>query len=231
MIAETWLRVVTYRAERPDCAEAVEYIGSTVPRVLRSLERRPGFRTGHWGYEPGGTALAAVTHWASREAIDAAAGELAALNAERNAHGIAPESTANLRLFTTPQVWSQSDWGAITGRTAATWLRVALYRPEPATADTRRYMKASSELAVRVLRRQPGFRIAYWGEDPEAGTMAAVSYWDNRDAIDSAASVFRRLHRDRESHGVELVSIANLELFRAPLTAGSGLSLSNRQTT
>lgn len=104
MAAETWLRVVIYRANDPNDDEAVKYMQESTAATLTMLENQPGFRLGYWGLDPEEGTMAAVTYWTSEDAITAALGDLNKLHEERAAHGIAIESTQNVQLFTVPAV-------------------------------------------------------------------------------------------------------------------------------
>lgn len=108
MAAETWLRVVIYRANDPNDDEAVTYMQESTAATLTMLENQPGFRLGYWGLDPEEGTMAAVTYWNSEAAITAALGDLNKLHEERAAHGITIESTQNVQLFTVPAV---AMWG------------------------------------------------------------------------------------------------------------------------
>jgi heme-degrading monooxygenase HmoA len=215
-MAETWLRVATYASDGSGSDEFLEYMESSIHHVVRRLEKQTGFRGGHWGHDPETGTIAAVTHWASRAAIENAAAVFEEVAADRAAHGIKSTGATNLCLFTSPTTWEQQDWAAITGGTAANWLRVALYRPERSEDECAEYLRTSTRAAIDMLERQPGFRAGYWGHDPVEGTMAAVTYWDGQDAIVAAGGELERLHRERWEHGVRTETIVNLRLFPAP---------------
>lgn len=112
MAAETWLRVVIYRASDPSDEAAVGYMKDSTAATLQMLESQPGFRLGYWGLDPAEGTMAAVTYWNSEESIEAAGGELAKLHDERAAHGITIESTQNVQLFTVPAITLWADEGA-----------------------------------------------------------------------------------------------------------------------
>jgi len=98
-----------------------------------------------------------------------------------------------------------------------TWLRVVIYRAQdiddPAALD---YMKESTTQTLAMLEGQPGFRLGYWGIDPDAGTMAAVTYWSSEDAIQRATAQLIRLHEQRAAHGISVESVHNVQLFSVP---------------
>jgi hypothetical protein len=102
MAAETWLRVVIYRAENPNDPAAVSYLKDSTTATLAMLEKRPGFRLGYWGLDPDEGTMAAVTYWTSLDSIHAAHAELDKLHTERAQHGITIESTQNVQLFAVP---------------------------------------------------------------------------------------------------------------------------------
>lgn len=215
-MAETWLRVATYARDGSDGDEFLDYMEKSVQHVVKRLEKQPGFRGGHWGHDPETGTVAAVTHWASRRAIEGAAPVFDAVADDRAAHGIKSTGATNLCLFTSPTAWDADDWAAITGGTAANWLRVALYRPTGSSEECVEYLRSSTQAAIAMLKRKRGFRTGYWGHDPVDGTMAAVTYWDSQEAINSARDELDRLHREREEHGVRTETIVNLRLLPAP---------------
>ncbi len=104
MSAETWLRVVIYRANDPNDDTAVTYMKDSTAATLTMLESQPGFRLGYWGLDPEEGTMAAVTYWNSEMAITNALSSLAKLQAERAEHGISVESTQNVQLFTVPAI-------------------------------------------------------------------------------------------------------------------------------
>lgn len=215
-MAETWLRVATYTANGSELDEFLDYMAKDVQHVVKRLEKQPGFRGGHWGQDPETGTVAAVTHWASRGAIENAAPVFDSVAADRAAHGVKSAGATNLCLLTNPTVWDAEDWAAITGGKAANWLRVALYRPTGSGEDSVEYLQSSTKAALKMLKRQPGFRTGYWGHDPVDGTMAAVTYWDSQEAISAAGAELDRLHQEREQHGVRTETVANLRLLPAP---------------
>src|SRR5437016_3767701 len=99
MAAETWLRVVIYRADDPNDPAAVTYLKRSTTATLAMLERRPGFRLGYWGLDPDEGTMAAVTYWSSRDAITRASASLNELHAERAAQGLVVHKAHNVQLF------------------------------------------------------------------------------------------------------------------------------------
>lgn len=111
MAAETWLRVVIYRAKDPNDDAAIDYMKESTTSTLTMLETKPGFRLGYWGLDPEEGTMAAVTYWNSESAIQNALGDLGKLHEERASHGITIESTQNVQLFMVPAI---AMWGADT---------------------------------------------------------------------------------------------------------------------
>jgi heme-degrading monooxygenase HmoA len=98
-----------------------------------------------------------------------------------------------------------------------TWLRVVIYRTRDiGNAAALDYMKESTTQTLAMLEGQPGFRLGYWGLDPDEGTMAAVTYWSSEDAITRATAQLIRLHEQRAAHGISVESIQNVQLFTVP---------------
>jgi hypothetical protein len=217
-MAETWLRIVTYKTTQGS-GEARKYLTDTLQDVLRTLGGTTGFRGGHWAHDPNGLTLAAVTNWASREAIDDAGPYLQQLRGERLAHGLALGQEVNLQLVTSPTPWEPADWQVITSRHASNWLRVALYETKggPDAAD---HLRSTTRDALAVLKKQDGFRVGYWGHDPVVGTMAAVTYWDGLEYIEKAGAELDRLHAQRVQHGA-IADVLNLQLLHTELV-GAG---------
>lgn len=101
---------------------------------------------------------------------------------------------------------------------AVSWLRVVIYETRGRDyQDSWEYLKASMPGFARVLGAQPGFAVAYWGHNPDDGTIAAVSHWRSRQAIGSAAVELRKLQLGAEAHGVHVLHVQNLELFPIPV--------------
>lgn len=100
---------------------------------------------------------------------------------------------------------------------AETWMRVVIYRSvagsDPHAAD---YLKDSTRDTVRLLEKQPGFKLGYWGHNHAAEEMAAVTYWDSLGAIKDATPVLSALHAEREQHGIRVTSARNMRLLAMP---------------
>ncbi|MGQ0464325.1 MAG: hypothetical protein ACT4QG_03280 [Sporichthyaceae bacterium] len=101
--------------------------------------------------------------------------------------------------------------------TQETWLRVVIYKSETGNAaEQAEYLKSSTQKTLRMLEKQPGFKLGYWGHNPVADEMSAVTYWDSLDAIKSADSVLTDLHRERREHGIAVASARNIKLIAMP---------------
>jgi heme-degrading monooxygenase HmoA len=100
--------------------------------------------------------------------------------------------------------------------TGATWLRVVTYQHAPGDEDAERYMKHNIEDCLHVLEKQPGFQLGYWGRDLDEHTMAAVTYWSSREAIDDAMPTLYQLQAEAAAHGVHRVDVRNVRLFALP---------------
>jgi hypothetical protein len=213
-MSETWLRIVTYRAPEGD-NDAREYITESLQEVHRNLRKLPEFRGGRWAHDPDGTTLAAITYWGSREAIESAGEYLASLRRERLGSGLKLGKEVNLQSVTPPLAWDADAWNLVMSREASNWLRVVFYDPQVGKdAEAVEYLRASTQGALRILKRQPGFRVGYWGHDPVAGTMAAVTYWGGLDYIRQADAELEQLHVERGEHGSAVSDVLNLQLFR-----------------
>lgn len=218
-MAQTWLRIVTYRTDATD-ADGREYLEQSLQDTIRMLETKSGFRGGHWGQDPDAHIMAAVTSWEDLESIEAVAADLAALHKDRAKHGLTVHGSVNLRLVTHPTAWAASDWQSITSRNASNCLRVYFYEPEHIDEATAEHLRASTEDVIKVLKGQQGFRIGYWGQDPQSGTMAAITYWDSRDSINLAGPELERLHQLRKQHGIAGGDVINLELLHTEIAPG-----------
>jgi hypothetical protein len=216
-MAETWLRIVTYRTS-PGSDDGRRYVTDGLQRVQREFGRTLGFRGGHWAHDADGEILAAVTNWASREAIEEASDFLRMLRADRLAHGLTLDKEVNLQLVTAPTAWEPADWQAITSRHASNWLRVAFYGTQDAgDAQSADYLRSSTRDAMAMLKQQAGFRVGYWGHDPVGGTMAAITYWDGLEEIVQAAPELQRLQQERREHGGTITEVLNLRLLSTEL--------------
>lgn len=98
-----------------------------------------------------------------------------------------------------------------------TWLRVVIYKSTGDEAAGAEYLKSSTKETLRLLEKQRGFKLGYWGHNPIAGEMAAVTYWDSLDAIREAGSVLTSLQAEREQHGITVSSSRNVRLFALPV--------------
>jgi heme-degrading monooxygenase HmoA len=101
------------------------------------------------------------------------------------------------------------------------WIRIVTYgrdlsHPE-SSAD---YMAYTAKNVVRVLQGCQGYRNGYWAEDPDTGRMAAITYWESREAIEAADPKLDRFHHERERLGVTVESVENFRLL--PVTTGLG---------
>ena len=104
------------------------------------------------------------------------------------------------------------------------WIRIVTYgrdlsHPESATDHTA-YVAYTAKNVVRVLQGCPGYRNGYWAEDPDTGRMAAITFWESREAIEAADPKLDRFHHERERLGVTVDSVANFRLL--PVTAELG---------
>ncbi len=213
-MAETWLRVVSYETAKLHDVGALEYLAAGVQGVYERLNRHAGFRVGHWGYDPESGVVADITQWADRAAIALAARDLAEVRADRRDHGVLVTSQTNLRILPTPWAPDAEDWAALTVGTRARGLRVVLYRTDPARGHAPLgYLRDSTPATAAMLRRQPGFRLGYWAHAPADASMAAVTFWDDRDAIAQASGPLRSLHDERAGSGLALDRVLNLQLF------------------
>jgi hypothetical protein len=218
-MAETWLRIVTYRVAGAG-TDAEEYLEQNIQDTIRMLESKAGFRGGHWGHDPEAKVMAAVTNWESLAAIDAVAPELADLHKERAKHGLTDHTEVNLCLVTHPTSWAASDWQSITSRRSSNCMRVYFYEPEHTDPGTVEHLRSSTEDVIKVLKGQQGFRLGYWGHDPKAGTMAAITYWDGRESINLAGPELERLHELRKQAGIAGGTVINLELLHTRIPPG-----------
>lgn len=218
-MAETWLRIVTYSADGGKEGSR-EYLAQSLQDTIRMLESKSGFRGGHWGVDADANTLAAVTNWETRESIEAVSGDLEALHEDRKKHGLKMATSVNLRLITAPTSWSAGDWSSITSRKSSNWLRVYLYDAQSKDARTAEHLRNSTEDVIKVLKSQPGFRIGYWGQDPETNKFAAITYWDGLESINLAAPELERLHQLRKEHGLANGTVLNLLLLHTEIAPG-----------
>ena len=105
------------------------------------------------------------------------------------------------------------------------WIRIVTYgrdRSQPeSTTDHMAYMAYTAKNVVRVLQGCPGYRNGYWAEDPDAGRMAAITFWDSREAIEAADPKLDRFHHERERLGVTVESVENFRLLPVGTELGS----------
>jgi heme-degrading monooxygenase HmoA len=215
--ATGWLRVVLYdmRDVAFDHFETpLRYVRANIGYFAGVLEKQPGFVTAHWGVDLDEGKIAAVTRWSSLEAITAAAADLGRLAADAEAHGIHRMHVSNIELFPVAEAEDHSDDEI----TAESWLRVVSYGVRGLGADgdgtqAQDYMVGHLSDFVRVLETQPGFRRGYWGRDPQAGMLAAVTYWDSRRSIADARPALQRLQADAAAAGVRQADAHNIHLF------------------
>ena len=100
---------------------------------------------------------------------------------------------------------------------AETWMRVVIYRaPDADDAAAAEYLKSSTKESLSLLEKQPGFKLGYWGANPAAGEMAAVTYWGTLEDIKAAGSVLSGLQAERERHGIKVASARNMRLLAMP---------------
>ncbi|MGQ0845843.1 MAG: hypothetical protein ACT4QF_17110 [Sporichthyaceae bacterium] len=218
-MAETWLRIVTYRADAGG-KDGREYLEQSLQDTIRMLESKDGFRGGHWGHDADGDIMAAVTNWEDLESIEAVSAELAALHKERAKHGLSVHSSVNLKLITTPTAWAASDWESITSRKASNWMRVYTYEPKSGKGDSVEHLRESAQDVIKVLKGAKGFRLGYWGQDPSTKTAAAITYWDSLENIRAAGPELDRLKELRQSAGIAAGSVVNLELLHTQIPPG-----------
>ena len=100
-----------------------------------------------------------------------------------------------------------------------TWIRVVTYvSDDPDAAD--KYSTQTAQSAVRILEQIDGCTLGYWGQDPDTGEMAAVTYWVSKDAIDAAQPKLTELHDERAKLGIRVSSAKNFLLRRvSPFTS------------
>jgi heme-degrading monooxygenase HmoA len=91
---------------------------------------------------------------------------------------------------------------------------VVIYRAtDPDDLAAVGYLQESTTRTLAMLENQPGFRLGYWGLDPDEGTMAAVTYWNSQEAIEAAGEQLNKLREERAAHGITVESIQNVQLF------------------
>ncbi|MGQ0847116.1 MAG: antibiotic biosynthesis monooxygenase [Sporichthyaceae bacterium] len=97
-----------------------------------------------------------------------------------------------------------------------TWLRIVTYRAPDGDADAREYITESLQEVHRNLRSEPGFLGGRWAHDPDGTTLAAVTYWKSREAIESAGEFLESLRRERLGSGLKLGKEVNLQSVTPP---------------
>lgn len=97
--------------------------------------------------------------------------------------------------------------------TRETWIRVVTYESDdPEAAE--KYSTQTAQSAVRILEKIEGCTLGYWGQDPDTGEMAAVTYWVSKDAIEAALPQLRALHEERAKLGIKVSTAKNFLLRR-----------------
>jgi hypothetical protein len=99
---------------------------------------------------------------------------------------------------------------------AETWLRIVTYRTTQGSGEARKYLTDSLQDVLRKLGGTPGFRGGHWACDPEGLTLAAVTNWSSREAIEQAMGYLKQLRGDRLAHGLTLGKEVNLALLTSP---------------
>lgn len=94
-----------------------------------------------------------------------------------------------------------------------TWIRIVIYKTETADESAVDYMRKSVQEVVRKLEKEPGFQLGYWGNNATDSTMAAVTYWSSKDAIERATASLSELHKERASRGIVIERAHNVRLF------------------
>lgn len=211
------LRVVVYSV--PPKVDA-DGLGEHARSGARALSDLAGYGGGQWGYDEAVGAFVAVTSWTGGEAITMATGHLERLQRERGEHGLVVTAVVNLDLLATPLSWPSEQWAAMSSRRSPTWIRVALYTMDTAvdaaTADAMRAdLVERTDETVFLLRGAEGFRVGYWGMDPATGTLAAITYWTDRDAITANIGYLDAVHAVRATHGAVTGPVLNLQMLHA----------------
>jgi hypothetical protein len=96
---------------------------------------------------------------------------------------------------------------------AESWLRIVTFAL-PDDPDINSDLVASSLAgSAAILKQQPGFKGAYWGESPADRTIAAVMHWSGLVAIESAMDALRTLTTRRTDAGFRLLTAENIKLY------------------
>jgi heme-degrading monooxygenase HmoA len=99
------------------------------------------------------------------------------------------------------------------------WIRIVTYGRDLSDPEcSADYAAYTAKNVVRALQGCPGYRHGYWAEDPDTGRMAAITFWESREAIEAADPKLDRFHHERERLGVTVESVENFELL--PVTTG-----------
>jgi hypothetical protein len=99
---------------------------------------------------------------------------------------------------------------------AETWLRIVTYKTTRGSSEARTYITDGLQDVLRKLGGTPGFRGGHWAHDQEGLTIAAVTNWSSREAIESTGSYLKQLRGDRLAHGLTLGKEVNLQLVTSP---------------
>lgn len=94
-----------------------------------------------------------------------------------------------------------------------TWIRIVIYRTDEHTEQAVEYLRRGVQDVVRMLEKQPGFQLGYWGNNPKEGRMAAITYWSSKEAIQRATAALSELHKERADHGLLVDRAHNVRLF------------------
>lgn len=97
------------------------------------------------------------------------------------------------------------------------WLRVVIYETRGSDYDrSLEILNSKINEFTRVLEELPGFSAAYWGHNPDDGTIAAVSHWTSGQAIQEADAELKKLQAAGVEHDIHVVRVQNLHLFPVP---------------
>jgi len=96
-----------------------------------------------------------------------------------------------------------------------TWIRIVIYSNGDAEdhESSAAYMTYTAQNVIRVLRSCAGYKNGYWADDPETGKMAAITFWDSRQAIEDANPALARFHDERERLGIKVESATNFKIL------------------
>jgi len=96
---------------------------------------------------------------------------------------------------------------------AESWLRIVTFALPEDRQIGHEYVAESLSGSAAILREQPGFKGAYWGEAPDDRTIAAVMHWNGLAAIENAVGALRRLTARRTDAGFRLLRAENIKLY------------------